>query len=97
MHILFKNVFKHTCNSDLYTFLKFKNIFTGSCCHYYFCVSHLGGSRVDGSNRNQSNRRDGRPQRSHDRLREEVERREGASGVSQSGPMLLGNIGITKK
>jgi hypothetical protein len=31
MHIIFKNVSKHTWNSDLYTFLKFKNISTGSC------------------------------------------------------------------
>ena len=31
MHIIFENNFKHTWNSDLYTFLKFKNISTGSC------------------------------------------------------------------
>ena len=37
-------------------------------------------------NRNQSNKRDGRSQRSYtrDRLREEVERRGGTSGASQS-------------
>ena len=53
---------------------------------HYFCLSLFGVKFVMARNRNQSTKRDGCSQRSYtrDRLREEVERRGGASGASQS-------------
>ncbi len=57
-------------------------------CHFHFHLSLLNSFSMARNNRNNGGRRDGRPQRSQtrERLRDEVERRGGASAASSPAP-----------